>query len=183
MMITQRARMTSEPPPVTLAEAVQHLRLDGFEDDTPSMLELQAMIWAALRDLEDLAQIAVFDQTITATVTDTTAGRWTRLPIGPVKPDTPAIVFLDVTPYDVTVTPGGWLIELPEPVDLAPAPFSVTWQAGFGTEPWHIPQDIKTAILNQTANYWAMRGDSESKAPAIAPALSRVAARYRGVRL
>lgn len=173
---------TSNPGAVidlTLVKAF--LRVDHPEEDTL----MASMAQGVGLELEQYCDIALLDQTITAT-TDTWPGSPLCLPVGPVGSG--AAVTVEVIEQDGTTTPvtsGFWLEAGRYPrlhwTTTPGAPLRITYTAGFGPDASSVPADLQQAICDQVAV--TFDGRDGGKVGAMCPAAARIAARYRRVAL
>lgn len=148
--------------PVTVQEAKDWMRLEGFIDDydsTPSDFDdddtfIEMLIVSARKRLEEYTGLSFIPKTFEAEL-DNLAG-YTELPYGPVT-DITSVVDVDdtdspATELDYTTTNN--LSKLKTPIQ---AGLLVTYDAGYTTTPdW-----VKHAILTEVAYRYMHRGDEE----------------------
>ena len=176
----------STDAPFILDDVKAHARIDGDHDDAA----LAVMAWAAAREIEAHAELALMTQIITVSVPE-----WRSrvpLPIGPLD-----VAALDDHPITVqTREADGSLISWPQhwwvdagrhPVLLLPGrqfkdgkTLVVSYPAGFGSTAASIPEDLQLAVMDQAAKLFDLRG-AEDAPQGLSLAASRIAARYRKV--
>lgn len=173
-----RARPTPMPLPTPLPTILDHLRVTSDE-----ALEAQRMVSAAMLEIEDSAQIALFNQVITIVITEHRDDEWPLVPIGPARTDLP--VTLTQIGESGTVAALDWAGHrfMPRPASILAAPFSLAYTAGFGPDPGDLPADLVLAVLDQALAYYDARGFREKPTPSLTPHAARIVGRYRGVRL
>ncbi len=179
LRIERTARATGTA--TSLTEARAHLRLD-FPDDDP---KLDALLRAAELELERLGSLAVVPQTIVVT-----APRWPGgdsdemgLPIGPVLEGASVAVTVEGESFDAFELEEGERPVLRLTRDPTEDEYWSRWRFVYAAG-WAIgtaPRDLRVAVCEAAG--WLFDGlGHDHRAPAQAPALSRAAARYRGVR-
>lgn len=167
------SRTPTQASAVALNDAKQHLRVLADDDD----LLIQRYIDAAAREIEAYCEIALTRQTISLTVLSD-GSDIIPLPIGPLAPD--ADVTINGVPMPGTATAGRWpVLTLP---DTFTGPLRISYEAGFGDDARHVPDDLQLAIMEQAAFAYDNRADPDAK-PGLVPAAARIAARYKRVRL
>lgn len=183
MITVQRLTIPSELP-VTLAEAMNHTRVD-YQGEAEA---IEGMIAAATAELERLAEIAVLPQTIRVIFDGLASDDWQRLPIGPVLGEPLFEVTADGLPIDGDLLTGYRPRFRPlAPVsDLRHARVILDYQAGWASP----PPDVRLAILDQVAVSYDQRAANAHTSDrastglgALAYAMQRVVGRYRGVTL
>ena len=166
--------------PVSLHTALEHMRVS----DQGALFEVQRFVLAAAREIEDAAQIALLHQEITVTVEDWSEGEWPMVPIGPARTDLPAALIQLGTSYALDVAGWAGTRFLPRAsFQLAPAPFALTYTAGFGTSDADVPEDLSLAVLDQALAYFDFRATGGGNPAGLSPHAARIIGRYRGVRL
>lgn len=158
-------------PPVSLADAKQHLRVMHNDEDRL----IQRLVMAAAREIEAYCEIALTRQTISLTVLPDYGT--VALPVGPLAPD--AEVTVNGLPLVGTVSTGRYPVTILD--DWTDGPVTLTYEAGYGDTSDSIPDDLQLAIMEQAAWAYDHRGDVEAK-PGLVPAAARICARYRRVR-
>lgn len=177
---------------VTTAEAKLHLRQDlSVEDDL-----IDDMIAAAVREVEDYAQIALITQDVTATYDGPFEAGRLRLPLGPVPEGAECTVtsvaqdraeeVLMSSQFRLAVgkAPAIWIIEgVEQPHSLAMSTTSlrVDYSAGFGVNSYDVPDDLKHAVLDQVAQLYENRAMfiRNRHTPSMSAHAVRIAQRYR----
>ncbi|MBU3028959.1 hypothetical protein [Paracoccus marinaquae] len=156
---------------------VVHMRTGFTAADTePTILaECQRLADAAAMEIEAYCEISLTTQTITAH-TFAEAGELISLPVGPLAPG--STVTVNGTAFTGTVE-GGRYPRLTLPEDMSGA-LTISYEAGYGTDPADVPDDLKLAVMDQASGIFDYRGD-DTKRPHLTPAASRIAARYRRV--
>lgn len=156
-------------------------RVAGASEDTA----ISAMADTAAAEIEAYCDLALLDQTITATTGDW-PGQEILLPVGPVAPD--ATVTIELIETDGTATPvpdGFWLESGRYPrlhfTDTPGGRLRISYTAGYGTTHTDIPADITHAIYDVATRLYDMRGIDDGKAT-LPPAASRILARHRKVK-
>lgn len=176
MQIERLTRLAVDP--FNQLDLATHLRVD----DSIMIFEGARMANAAARELEEYASLALFNQSIRVTLDAwPRLCAWVKLPIIPRLPGSP----LEVTIAGQTVTvfaetsglrPAVMLLDPPEGEVI------ITYTAGFGTTLLSVPADLRHAILDQAAAFFAVRGETDRKhGTGMSPHMARIAARYRRV--
>lgn len=117
--------------------------------------ELSRALYAAVARVEDFFQIAILRQTVRAVVCDPCIDScvW-KLPIGPAVDDAALAVTVDGEPFDEFTFKGGanpFLIWWSDWENLPIDRLVVAYTAGFGDTLADIPEDLREAILDETA--------------------------------
>lgn len=163
--------------PYVLAEAKALLRVDGDVSDA----EIARMGDAAARELEHHASLALLRQSIRLELDSWPGGDVLPLPVGPVLAGAPVTVTDGGEPFTGCTLSHGLRPALRINGAAPGGAVVVTYEAGFGTEPATIPDDLRLAVLNQAGAYFDLRGASDGKLQALSPHAARIAARYRRV--
>jgi len=121
---------------------------------------------AAAAEAEDYGQLALLTQTIRVTLDAWPRTAWVALPITPMPDALSVTVTVDGVAYD---KPCGLVV--------------IEYQAGFGDAASDIPAPLAHAILDQAAALFDARGLGDGKSNGMSAHMSRIVARYRGVRL
>lgn len=161
-----------------LSEAKSLARI-GFDDDDA---DLSRMIDAAAAEAEELAQIALINQTIRVTLDAFPRSSTFPLPIAPLLDWSTVQIDADDAPFDDFSVMTG----LRPAIRLTGARPSgavvIEYQAGFGADGSSLPVDLRHAILDQAAAYYDARGPGDPKVQALSPHFVRIVGRYRRVR-
>lgn len=180
MQIVSRIPLEAAEP-VAFELFLDHLRVDGAEAH-----HALAYADAARAEVEAYCGLALFHQDVTA-ITGRWPGKALELPIGPAND--PAHVTVELVEQDGTLTPitEGWTFTPGRYPSLAfdaePAgPLRITWRAGFGTDPMHLPRDLHHAVMDQALRLYDRRGDVDAPAT-LCPSAARICARYRRVKV
>lgn len=162
----------STAAPFDLEAVKTHARIDGdYENDALAM-----MAGAAAREIEAHCELALLTQLITLTVQ--AEGEAIPLPCGPA--DSLGEVTVDGAALINGLTGGRYpVLHLPD--DMR-GPVIVAYVAGFGDEADSIPDDLQLAIMDQAGAYYDTRATTDGP-QGLTLAASRIAARYRRVRL
>lgn len=180
-MTTTRTPINTDLP-LSLADAKDHARILGTDDDTA----LELMIRAAALDIEDAAALALLPTTIVYT-TGPCPGQSIGLPIGPVASG--AVTTVEAIADDGTATTlTGWWMQpgrfgVVHLADAAETRVKITYTAQVAATATALPNDLKHAIADQVARYYDERGGISDKGPALSHHTARVIGRYRGVGL
>ena len=167
-----------------------HLPLEQIEDHLRVGTDDLSALYcadAAAREIEEYCGLALLDQTITVT-TDAWPGAIVSLPIGPVQSGaTATVAVLELDGSETPVPSAFWLEGGRYPrlhfTETEPGGrLRISYQAGFGSQPYAIPADLRHAVADQAARLFDMRGAEDGK-PTLAPAAARIAARWRRVRI
>lgn len=180
-MFVDRLSLPTELP-VDLNAVKQHLRVDGSDQDQA----ITTMAHTAALDVMGFAEIALLTQTIRVVVLDLSPASYFVLPIGPVPDGEVPTVAFDGSPVTgFTLLPGHipTIIWDDDVVADRLTRLEITYQAGFGSSPSDIPNDLAQAIMDQTALHYDGRSPMSQRELTMSPHMTRVAARYRGVRL
>ena len=168
-METLRLSLITPPAvePVTLADAKQHIRAIGTDDD-----EYIANLIAAARDkVETLTQRALITQTWLAVWDFFPTGRVIRLPKSPVSTITHVKYYPDGASTLATLSSSLYQTEiLSNParvILLENCSFPSTWDegdavqiqyvCGYGSSPAYVPAELKQAILILVAHWYSAR--------------------------
>lgn len=170
--------------PISMASAVSlldikdHLRIDHDYDE--SLLE--RMGYSVALEFEDLCNIALLAQTITAT-SDVDPGTDIALPVGPVADDAAIMVQALAEDGTTSAITAFWLEAGRYPVvhltDTPTHRVRVTYTAALATSAGSVPADIQMALADQVARIYTQRGGIDDRGPALSPHTARVVARYR----
>jgi hypothetical protein len=171
-----------EQAPYDLETLREHMRLtetDGLDTTAENAAK------TAAAEFEHVAQVALFDQTITVTVLapDFDHGCF-HLPIGPTALDLVPIITIDGEAFTDFLCCGG-----SRPVVLLGGTFSalspdritIVYSAGFGDQVTDLPPDIMQAMMDQALLMFDEAANNDSRRLKHSPHFSRIAARYRGV--
>lgn len=162
---------------VPLAEVKHHARAEADYFDA----ELERMAASAVAEAEDFAQIALFRQTVRILLPKWPRGH-VQLPIAPVLDPASVKIFIDTVPW-TDFHLGNGLRPLLAICGCPPSGVIVIeYQAGFGSTPDDIPDDLRQAIIDQAAVYFDARGTGGGRNISLSPHFTRILARYRGVR-
>lgn len=180
-----RTQLTNDAPFI-LDDVKQHARIDGDHDDAV----LAVMAWAAAREIEAYAELALLRQIVSVTMTE-----WRSrvpLPIGPLDvaalDDHPITVQTREADGSLVSWPQDWFVDMGRfPVLYLPGrqfkdgkTLVVNYPAGHGTTVEAIPEDLQLAVMDQAAKLYDLRGAEDGK-QGLSLAASRIAARYRKV--
>ena len=183
-MITVQRLAVPSALPVTVAEAMNHARVD-YQGEAAA---IEGMITAATAELERLAEIAVLPQTIRVIFEGLASDGWQRLPIGPVIGEPLFELTADGLPVDGELLGGirPQFRPLAPASELRHARVFLDYQAGWASP----PADVRQAIPDQVAvsySYRAATAHNSHRAStglgAMAYAMQRAIGRYRGVSL
>ena len=181
MRLTVDRRRTDYGLPADWSEIESHLRVSP---DSGEMMEVQRMVLAAMREIEEAAQIALFDQQIVVGVEGFDRRDWPLTPIRPVNLDHPIRLTHQGEVHVLEAVSWHDVRHLPRPAFELTAPFVVTYTAGFGTTPAQLPEDLMQAVLDQASAYFDLRGNARAETPhGLSAHAARIIGRYRGVRL
>ncbi|MDJ0857447.1 MAG: head-tail connector protein [Dinoroseobacter sp.] len=181
-------------PILNKAQMKLHLRVDLSDEESL----IDTMLDAAVREVEDYAQIALVDQTITATFTGPFPAGRMYLPVGPVLSTTGAtstLVEQDGTETALTAAqfrlttgraPAIWIIEgvsQPAAMKQDSSTLRVAYTAGFGPEAADVPPDLRHALLDQVAALYEHRAGAvmPRHVQSMSSNTQRIAQRYRRV--
>ena len=165
---------------INLDELAHHCRVPN---ETEFLVELQRFADAAVREAEDMGQLALLFQAVRVTLDAWPKGKTFRLPIGPL---------LDADGLSVTGAGesfDGFTIFTGEKPSLrltgaAPrGPVEIEYIAGYAEAPDELPADLRQALMDQAACYFDARGAVDQKTAATSPHFARIIGRKRGVRL
>lgn len=175
-MIIERLNTLAVLPfdPVKLAT---HCRVDG----AAGLAEVTEHGRVAAAELEQVAHVALFDQTIRLTLE-----RWTRaatlaLPIAPLLDPLSVTVAVDGQPFDAFSIVTGQRPTLRVVEAVPPGVIVIEYVAGYGDALADLPADLVHAIMDQASAYYDTRGIGDSKSNGMSPHMARIAARYRRV--
>lgn len=184
-MTVTRTPLTTDLP-VSLEEAKDRARVSHTEEDAA----ITSLIFAAALDVETATGLALLPQIVTYTAD--VWGGLVPLPVGPVLPDTTAIVeVIGAGGVPVPLLAEMWWIEaiarpmlwLTEPEEEWDYRLRMTYTAGLAATPEEMPHDLRLAIIDQVARLYDERGGVTGRGPSLSHHAARVIARYRGVAL
>lgn len=163
--------------PITLAEVKAHLRFDSGDEDAL----LNRLIETARRRVEQWEWRAHITQTWTGKLDEFPPCNGTiYLPFNPVQL-VGSITYLDTDGVSQTLVANtDYTVDVKsQPARITPAylkswpttrnvidAVTVTWTAGYGTEPTDVPDDTRTAILMLIEFLWMNRGGDPADPPA-----------------
>ena len=165
---------------VDLEALAAHTRTDGHDDFLP---ELERFAAAAVREAEDLGQIALRSQAVRVILDAWPSGHSFRLPIGPLLDGESVTITADDQPFDSFSTITGQRPALRLSAARPCGQIVIEYVAGYGEDAESIPEDLRLAIMDQAAAYFDARGASDPKRQTQSPHFARIIGRYRGVRL
>ncbi|MCB1343135.1 MAG: head-tail connector protein [Pseudooceanicola sp.] len=180
-MKTERTPTVTDLP-VTLADAKAAARIDHTDDDAL----LTRYVRAAAADIEAQAGLALLTTTVNVTLDAGEVCSPIFLGIGPVAEDATATVYtVGEDGSTAELDAGAWWFEAGRwprlhVVDSLSDGLIINYSAGMGEDADEIPDDLVTAICDQTR--WLYDGMPD-RGPALAPSAARVVARHRGARL
>lgn len=164
---------------IGLEDLKRFARVDGMDEFD---MELARMAHAAVREAEDLAEIALLSQAVRVTLDGWPRTYSFRLPIGPLLDWDRVTVTADGQPFsDFTTTTG----TRPELRATGPRPCGrvvIEYVAGYGETAETVPEDLRHAVMDQALAYFEARGPGDPKAQALSPHFARIIGRRRGVR-
>lgn len=177
-MIVQRL----ETPLAAIADMDElrtHARVDPGDDSMDR--ELDRMAFAAVREAEDIAQIALLAQRVRVTLDSWPRASTLPLPIGPLIDWSTVEVTADGEPFEgFSVLTG-----LHPAVRLTEARpcggVVIDYVAGW-PDVTSIPEDLRLAVLDQAAAFYDARGPGDPRVQARSPHFARIIGRYRRVR-
>jgi uncharacterized phiE125 gp8 family phage protein len=165
--------------PFDATDLADHVRVT----DAAQIAEATRHGRAAAAEAEDYGQLALLTQTIRVTLDAWPRTAWVALPITPMPDALSVTVTVDGVAYDDFAVVAG---QRPAIRPNADKPFGVVvieYQAGFGDAASDIPAPLAHAILDQAAALFDARGLGDGKSNGMSAHMSRIVARYRGVRL
>lgn len=180
-MLVDRIMVSTELPFV-LSDLKFQLRL-SFDDEDDLITK---MGMAAAHEVEEFAQIALLTQTIKVTIFNPDQEHGLRLPIGPVADiDVPLVSCggQAFTGFDFVGGCRPYIFWRPDYYDLAPSQLEIEYQAGFGSVASDIPDDLYSALLDQTALHFDGRSPMDARSLSTSPHMARIGAKYRGVQV
>lgn len=166
---------------VDLQALAQHAR--AVDDDGYFLPELQRFADAAVREAEDLAQIALLSQAVRVTLEGWPRTHALPLPIGPLLDWDSVTVTADGQPFEDFTTMTGTRPELRFTGQRPCGRIVIEYVAGYGETAEAIPEDLRLAVMDQAACYFDARGAVDLKTQALSPHFARIIGRQRGVRL
>ncbi|MEM1149840.1 MAG: hypothetical protein AAGI03_04685 [Pseudomonadota bacterium] len=180
-MLTHRIPIGSADP-FNLATVKEHLIVDFSDADA----EIAILARSSALELEHFAQIALLNQTIRVTLFSPPVGpSGMQLPIGPTADDAVATVLIDGAVFsDFRFVPGPRpYIHWGESYRASEVQWmTIEYIAGFGAAHDDIPSDLMQAVMDQVALQFDSRGSVDHKMHTTSPHLTRIGAKYRGVR-
>lgn len=138
---------------------------------------------AAAAEAEDYGQLALLTQTIRVTLDAWPRTAWVALPITPMPDALSVTVTVDGVAYDDFAVVAGQRPAIKPSADKPCGLVVIEYQAGFGDAASDIPAPLAHAILDQAAALFDARGLGDGKSNGMSAHMSRIVARYRGVRL
>lgn len=176
-MIVERLNALSVLPfdPVKLAT---HCRVDG----AAGQAEVTDHGKVAAAELEQVAQLALFNQTIRVTLEGWTRGATLALPVAPMLDPMSATVTVDGQDFDgfAVVTGNRPTLRLTSCLPACDV-IVIEYLAGFGDELADLPADLVHAVMDQASAYYDARGIGDGKSNGMSPHMARTVARYRRV--
>ncbi len=171
--------------PVDLADAKLHLRVDSLDED--SLIE--GFISAARMSIEAYAGLALLNQTWDL-ILDAWPGPVIDFNLGPVTAIHKVSVDgidLDASSYNLAPGLNARLVRTdgatwPSPQSTA-AGIVVRFASGFGANGSDVPQNIRHAILMTVARWFENREPAPADGDQLTPAVRRLLAPYRKLRL
>lgn len=171
-------------PPLTLAAAKQHLRVDGSDDDDDITAAINDA--AGYIDGPNGAGLALITQTWELSLPGFGLGPIV-IPLWPVQ-SVETIEYLDCDGETQTIDPAACRVDLhASPVEIYPAwaaswpsvrcgpgAVTVTFKAGFGDAPADVPDSLGRAVRLLVGHYFKNR-EGEAMPPAIDNLISRYA--------
>lgn len=182
MKVLTKRTPDADAEPFDMNMLKKHLRVE-FDDEDAS---IRNDGWTAAAEIEQFAQVALLNQTITVVIFDPTNAPGIRLPIGPVQDDTVPTVTIDgvsFTGFDLVPGIRPYLRWNDAYHDLTPTKVVIEYLAGFGETASDIPSDLAQAIMDQTALHFDGRSPMSAKELSTSPHMVRIGARYRGVQI
>ncbi|MGR3547601.1 MAG: head-tail connector protein [Roseovarius sp.] len=182
MKMTVSRTPISAGDPFTLSHVQTGLRVEAGDMAD----EVNRIAWAAAREVEHFAQIALLKHTIRVMIFDPVFQSYMRLPIGPVAADHMPTVTFDGEPYTEFLFDGGdrpcirWSGTI---FDQVPSRMVIEYEAGFGDTASDIPADLAQAVIDQAALMFDGRSPMDGRSLTSSPHVARIGARYRGVSL
>ncbi len=168
--------------PFVLGEVKAHLRVTFDDDDD----DIQAKARAAAAEFEQVAQMALLNQTIRVNILGGQIESVLRLPIGPVDQSATVSVTADGvvwTDYDLIAGHRPVLLFSDDLTGAWVERLVVEYTAGFGAAASDVPADIAEAVMDQTAIHFDGRSPMHRKDLSTSAHMMRIAARYRGVQV
>lgn len=168
--------------PFELTDVKSHIRVSDASEDTA----VQSIAWTAALEVEQFAQIALLDQTITVSIFDPNRDPGLALPIGPAADQVVPTITIDGADFTAFDFVGGirpYVRWLDDYFKLCPRLMTVEYQAGFGPNVTSIPKDLMQALMDQAALHYDGRSPIDTKSLSASPHMARIAARYRGLQL
>lgn len=154
-----------------------HARIDDDYEDAA----LTLMGRTAVSEIEAYCDIALIRQVIVLDEVsyDRSQDRRIVLPVGPLATD--SVVTINDSLYTGPITGGRYpVLTLPEQIT---GPVSISYEAGYGTDPTAIPSDLQFAILDHASRLYDVRGADEKQLQGLSLAAARICARHRRVRV
>ena len=187
--------MTSGPAaePVTLQEAKAHLRVDHASED----VLISSLILTSRLHVEAALDLALIDQAWTLQLDRWSGSGVVEIPLSPVK-TVSGVRVKDASGGMITIAPESYIVDTasrparvvfetgsqPHP-GVRAAGIEVTFTAGFGTQPSHVPAPLRHAILMLVAHWYDNREVAEagSAAARIPEQIGDLIAPFRKIRL
>jgi uncharacterized phiE125 gp8 family phage protein len=175
-MIVERLNPPSTLPfdPVKLAA---HCRVDG----APGQAEVTDHGKVAAAELEKVAGLALFDQTIRVTLEAWTRAATLPLPVVPLLDVLSVTVKVDGQAFDGFAVVTGQRPTLRLTKALPEGVVVIEYVAGHGDTLAELPADLVHAVMDQASAYYDTRGIGDAKSNGMSPHMARIAARYRRV--
>lgn len=177
-MIVQRPD-TPRSAIVDLDELRTYTRVDPGDGSMDR--ELDRMAHAAVREAEDIAQIALLAQPIRVTFDTWPRALTVPLPVGPLLDWSTVEVTADGEPFESFSVLTGLhpAIRLTEARPCGGV--VIDYVAGW-PDVETIPEDLRLAVLDQAAAFFDARGPGDPRVQARSPHFARIIGRYRRVR-
>lgn len=150
--------------------------------DTAGQAEVTDHGKVAAAELEQVAQLALFNQTIRVTLDGWTRAATLPLPISPLLDPLSVTVKVDGQVFTgfAVVTGRRPSLRLTDSLPSCEV-VVIEYLAGFGDELAELPADLIHAIMDQASAYYDARGIGDGKTNGMSPHMARIAARYRRV--
>lgn len=177
-MIVERLNLSAGDP-FDIDDLCAHARVD--QTDTDELFRLVSLARAAMREAEELGQLAVLHQTIRITLDAWPEGDTFRPPVFPILDPNTVTVTGNGEPFEGFGTHIGWRPRIVLLSGRPQGPVVIEYQAGFGPDAASLPADLSQAILDQATASFDTRGASDARS-AVSPHFTRIIGRYRGVR-
>lgn len=177
MIIERLTRPTALP--FDVQALADHVRVT----DTAQIAEATRHGRAAAAEAEDYGQLALLNQTIRVTLEGWPRKAWVPLPIAPLTDALSVTITVDGVAFDDFTVVTGQRPAIRPSADRPCGCVVIEYEAGFGDVAADIPTPLAHAILDQAAALFDARGMGDGKSNGMSAHMSRIVARYRGVRL